>query len=131
MKRDWDLLRWILNEAESCKAGYPLVLTIGLYGSPHYALNIGKRDYEEVCEHMLYLGDQGLAEVRSFGRTQSGSAGVVIDRLTMTGHDFLEAARDNTRWNKAKKIINEKGSTITIGVLTQLLTALMKESIGL
>jgi hypothetical protein len=47
-----------------------------------------------------------------------GSAGVAIDRLTMAGHDFLEATRDETRWNKAMKTVSEKGGgAVTIGVL--------------
>lgn len=55
MKRDWDLVRWILDEAESRKGGYPLVLTISQYNSSHHKLNIGERDFDEVCEHMLLL----------------------------------------------------------------------------
>ncbi len=39
MKRDWDLLRWILNEAES--SGYPIVLGAnGLKSACLYLLSI-------------------------------------------------------------------------------------------
>jgi hypothetical protein len=132
MKRDWDILRWILSEVESCGGGHPVVLTIGIYNGAHYKLNIGDRNFAEVCEHILLLGDSNLAEVRELGRTMDGSAGVAIDRLTMAGHDFLEAARDETRWTKAMKTVREKGGgTITIGVLVQLLSTLMKQSLGL
>lgn len=132
MKRDLDLLRWILNEVESCGGGYPVVLTIGIFNGAHYPLKIGDRNFAEVCEHILLLGDSNLAEVRELGRTMDGSAGVAIDRLTMAGHDFLEAARDETRWNKAMKTVSEKGGgAITIGVLVQLLSTLMKQSLGL
>lgn len=132
MKRDWDLLRWILNEVESYGGGYPVVLTIGVYGGDHYPLDIGEHNFAEVCEHILLLGDANLAEVRNLGQTLEGPAGVAIDRLTMAGHDFLAAARDETRWNKAMKTVNEKGGgAITIGVLIQLLSALMKQSFGI
>jgi hypothetical protein len=132
MKRDWDLLRWILNEAESCGGGYPIALTNGAqYSSAHYKFDIGERNFEEVCEHILLLGDAGLAEVRDLGRTYDGSSGVVIDRLTMAGHDFLDAARDDSRWKKAMTTVNEKGGAVTIGVLTQILPALMKQSFRL
>ena len=61
-----------------------------------------------------------------------GSAGVAVDRLTMEGHDFLESARDESRWNKAMKTVSEKGGgAISIGVLVQLLSALMKQQLGL
>lgn len=113
------------------RAGYPIVLTYGIYGGDHYRLGIDERDFAEVCEHILLLRDFGLAEVRILGRTQSGLAGVAIDRLTMAGHDFLEAARDNVRWKEAMKIVNEKGGAITVGVLIQILSTLMKQSFGL
>jgi hypothetical protein len=132
MKRDWDLLRWILNQAESCGGGYPIVVTDGAqYSSQHYKLNIGERNFGEMCEHVLLLGDAGLAEVRDLGRTFDGPSGVVIDRLTMAGHDFLDSARDENRWKKAMTTVNEKGGAVTVGVLTQILSALVKQSFGL
>jgi hypothetical protein len=133
MKRDWGLLRWILNQAESCGGGYPIVVTNGAqYSSKHYQLDISGRNFEEVCEHILLLGDAGLAEVRELGRTSDGPSGVVIDRLTMAGHDFLDTARDENRWQKAMTTVNEKGGgAVTIGVLIQILSALMKQSFGL
>jgi hypothetical protein len=129
MKRDWNLLRWILNEAESCE-GYPIVLTNGAvtYEGDHYSLDIGERNFNEVREHILLLGDSGLAEVRNLSNLNSA---VALDRLTMAGHDFLDAARDENRWTEALKTANEKGGAITVGILIQILSALMKQSFGL
>jgi hypothetical protein len=132
MQRNWDLLRWIMNQAQSCKGGYPLVLTDGTaYGGRHYTLNIGELDFEEVYEHILLLRDSDLAEVQDFGSTFSGPAGAAIVRLTMTGHDFLEAAQDETLWQKAMTVVNEKGGAVTVGVLIQILSTLVKQSFGL
>lgn len=131
MKRNWDLIRWILDQAESCQGGHPIVLTIGIYNGAHIPLDIGELDFGEVCEHILLLGDAGLAEVRELGRTYEGSAGVAIDRLTMNGHDFLEAAKNDTIWNKAMNTVKEKGGSVTLGVLTQLLSTLAKQHFGL
>lgn len=131
MTRNWDLLRWILNQAESCKGGHPIVLSPALYAGSHYELDIGERDFGEVCEHILLLGDSGLAEVRELGRTHKGSIGVALDRLTMAGHDFLEASRNETIWQKAMNTVKEKGDSITLGVLIQLLSALTKQHFGL
>jgi Hypothetical protein (DUF2513) len=83
-----------------------------------------------VCEHVLLLGDSGLVEVRDLGRKFSEPVGVVIDRLTMAGHNFLEAANDETLWNKAMKTVSGKGGNVTVGVLTQLLSTLLKQSFG-
>lgn len=131
MKRNWELLRSILNQAESCQGGYPIVLSNGCYNGAHIPLNIGELDFGEVCEHILLLGDSNLAEVRELGRTLQGSAGVAIDRLTMAGHDFLEAAKNDTIWNKAMNTVKEKGGSVTLGVLTQILSALVKQDFGL
>jgi hypothetical protein len=133
MRRNLDLIRWILAQAESCKGGHPLVLTTGMYNGSHCKLDIGERDFGEVCEHMLLLGDgdAGLAEVRELGRTYESSAGVALDRLTMAGHDFLEAAKNDSIWKKAMNTVKEKGDSVTIGVFTQILSALMKQHFGL
>jgi hypothetical protein len=131
MKRNWELLRSILNQAESCKGGLPLVVTNMSYASAHIPLNIGEFDFGEVCEHILLLGDAGLAEVRELERISKGSAGVVIDRLTMAGHDFLEAAKNDTIWQKAMSTVKERGNSVSLGVLTQILSALMKQHFGL
>jgi Hypothetical protein (DUF2513) len=131
MKRDFDLLRWLLMKVESCEGGYPVVLTRGIYNSACHQLVIEEEKFAEVCEHVLLLGDANLAEVRELGRSFAGLEGVAIDRLTMNGHDFLDAARDENRWSKAMKIVNEKGGgAVTIGVLVQILSAIVKQSFG-
>jgi hypothetical protein len=51
--------------------------------------------------------------------------------LTWQGHDFLAAACDETRWKKAMAMVQDQGNSITVGVLIQLLSSLMKSSFGL
>jgi hypothetical protein len=36
-----------------------------------------------------------------------------------------------TLWKKAMKKVNEKGGNVTVGVLTQILSTLLKQSFGL
>jgi hypothetical protein len=84
-----------------------------------------------IYEHILLLGDAGLAEVRGLGLSQSGPAGAAIDRLTMQGHDFIAAAQNEKIWSKAMMDVNEKGGNVTVGVLTQILSAAFKELFGL
>lgn len=66
----------------------------------------------EVYEHILLLGDNQLAIVRDLGRNFSGPVGAAIDRLTAEGHEFLSAARDDTRWKKAMKIVKKKAGKL-------------------
>lgn len=132
MKRNWDLFRLILDTAERVEGGLPLIATNGAaYSSAHIALNLPGYDFGEVCEHMLLLGDAKLAKVRELGRTYEGTAGVAIDRLTMAGHDFLASARDNQRWEKAMAMVKDKGGAVTVGILSQILAALLKQSMGI
>jgi len=112
MKRDWELIRWILNEAHSCEDAYPLVLTQGIYNGIHYALKIDEHDFRKVCQHILFLGDENLAVVRVLGGTHLSEAGVVIDRITMLGHSFLEAAQDEHKWQQIAEAPKEKGGSI-------------------
>jgi hypothetical protein len=132
MQRSWDLLRKILDRAEKSDGGYPVVATNGaVYPGAHISLELPGHDFGEVCEHVLLLGDAGLAEVRDLGRMYKGPAGVAIDRLTMAGHDFLSSARDDQRWDKAMSIAKDKGGAVTVGVLSQILAALLKQSFGI
>ena len=55
----------------------------------------------------------------------------MLVNLTWEGHEFAEAARDETRWEKAMGIVTEKGGAITIDVLKNLLSSLMKAALGL
>ena len=131
MKRDWDLLREILYQAESCEAGRSLVLSRGTFHVQDCRLDAGGHSFEEVYEHVLLLKDSGFAEVRELPKLHAGPMGIAIDRLTMRGQDFLEAARDDTRWRKAMKTVSEKGGAVTVSVLTQILSALTNKSLGL
>lgn len=52
-------------------------------------------------------------------------------RLSWEGHEFLDAARDPSRWAKAIKKSKEAAGTLSFEVLKQLLAQLMRESVGL
>ena len=51
--------------------------------------------------------------------------------LTWQGHEFIEAARNDTFWKKAKKIVFSKSGALSIDVVKALLIAMAKESVGL
>lgn len=61
----------------------------------------------------------------------SGGIHASASHLTWLGHDFLDAARDQNRWNKAQEIVREKSGSITFDLLKQLLTSLMQQAIGI
>ncbi len=49
--------------------------------------------------------------------------------LTWDGHEFLELARNETRWNKAKDIMVNYVGGFVFDILKQLLITLAKEAI--
>lgn len=129
MKRDWELIRSILYKAESIENSYPMVFIKRnlSYGGKSNKLEIeDEREFARYYQNVLCIGDSDLAIVRDLGK----DVGVTLDRLTMAGHDFLDAARNEKIWKKAMKTVGEKGGAVTLGVLTQLLGALVKHEFG-
>ena len=52
-------------------------------------------------------------------------------RITWAGHEFLDAARNETIWNKAKDKIKKSGVEVTVSVLQELLKKLLKDAVGI
>lgn len=120
MKRDMDLARRILLEVERT-----------LYqGKPGFSLTIADTSKEELDYHIMLLQEAGLIEAT--GTTYlSRNVKWRIKRLTWQGHEFLDAARNENRWNQAKKTISERGGTLTFDVLKAVSTQLTRQAVGL
>lgn len=120
MKRDIDLVRAILMEVEQQKA---VDGQSGIHISNYSP---------DVINYHIYIMEQGGLLSGTALKTQAS----IIPRfvnvcLTWQGHEFLDAARDETRWRKARNMVQNQGNSVTIGVLIQLLSSLMKSSFGL
>lgn len=113
MKRDMDLARQILLEIEKLPHGYDVLFQPEIEG----------RSSAEVSYHIMLLTQAGYVE------GEEAPDGWHAKTLTWQGHEFLEAARDDSRWNKAKALVLEKGGAITFEILRQLLLDLMKTAI--
>ena len=116
MKRDMDLVRKILIELEKLP-----------YSSGFVDLPIEGYSPDEVSYHVMLLSETGLIEAIDLS-TLSGPHWAPI-RLTWSGHEFVEASRDENRWEKAKNIMKEKGSGFAFGVLQNLLVQLMTKAV--
>jgi hypothetical protein len=89
---------------------------------------------QELAYHAQLLIDAGLAEgTVHYGAYRGGRVPdkFHIERLTWAGHDFLDAARNDTHWKKAKSKIVETGSSWTFDVLKALLSHYAKASLGI
>jgi hypothetical protein len=54
-----------------------------------------------------------------------------LSHLTWAGHDFADAARDDSRWAKATAVVKERAGTVTFDVLKQVLANLIKVGLGI
>ncbi len=101
MKRNLDTVRKLLDLAEAQPAGEPLTTFRG--------------DFEntpvEVVEHIRLMIEAGLidGEARPDLNTPGGGL-FVISNLTWSGHDFLNAARNDTVWNATKRRLAKAGA---------------------
>ena len=108
-----------------------LALEEAPFGYAPDSLKIEGYTEEQIGYHAHLMIDAGLATGSDTTHMESSSPEAVLTSLTWAGHEFADAARDETRWKKAMGIVQEKGGSITISVLTQLLTTLMKGALGL
>ncbi|HWM89533.1 MAG TPA: DUF2513 domain-containing protein [Thermoanaerobaculia bacterium] len=114
MKRDMDLARRILFAVEEA----PL--------DGETDLNFDDFSQEEISYHVMLLSEAGLIEAQD----QSGYGGSdwQPERLTWAGHEFLDASRDQGRWEKAKKLVREKVGGLTFDALKAVLIRLATEA---
>jgi hypothetical protein len=114
MKRDMDLIREILLEVEKSPS---------LEGCH---VKILGRTSEELYYNAQQAQDAGLIEAKF----AHGSADFHVVRLTYEGHEFLDAARNDTRWAKAKDIVIKNTGTLTLGALKIALESLIRHALG-
>lgn len=116
MQRDMELVREILLAVEADKGPH------GMRGIQVDGYTTAEIDY-----NMALLKDVGFIEASDRG-TMIGSNRWDLIKLTWTGHDFLENARDSKRWKKAKDIASRVGS-LSLDALRGILATLVAESV--
>jgi hypothetical protein len=124
MKRDLELVRQILLTMEAEPTGT----------GPMYP-QIDGYDVNTVMHHIYIMGTGKLIDCAPEPPAREG----VIRRASANnimwdGYEFLNAARDQETWEQAKETVRGAGrdlSTVTIGVLQGVLTAIIARSMGL
>ncbi len=121
MKRDMDLARKILLKIEELPS----------YDKP---VNIEIEGYaeEDIQHHLELLHEAKLIEVPDDGTaTLWTKVNLTPTRLTWPGHEFLDVARNDTNWQKAKKFVTDKGGSLTFDVIKAVLAQLARQAVGL
>ena len=120
MKRDMNLVRKILQWAEQQEHGFT-------GGNPKFD-NIS----EEVIDHHIYLmNDAGLIDAVDSTNLSSTSPTALMSNISWRGHEFLDASRDETIWNKAKDTILKPAAGVAFDVLLEWLKIETKKKLGL
>ena len=119
MKRDMDLCRKILAEVETWETTCsPGTVEIDGYDAGQIGYNAWLLAEERLIDGLETTGD-GDAVHYYMPRC-----------LTYKGHDFLEHARDETRWKKAKETIGRLGGALTTQTLLTVLKQLLTRELG-
>ncbi len=120
MKRDLELIR-------------QLMLAIELKDTRFSAQSIEIDGYNssQINYHLQLLIEAKLAigEVRNY--LGSDQPTICIEKLSWEGCNFLDDARNESVWQKTMEIVKDKGGSVSVGVLTQLLTSVAKQVFGL
>lgn len=117
MKRNMDLARAILVALEeSPSVSNPVEFSIPDFSD------------DEVTYHVKLLHQAGLIEALDISGVNQ--AKWLPISLTWEGHEFLDAARDSTRWSQAKKIVLEKTGGLSFDMLQSILIKLMTDALS-
>lgn len=104
MRRNIDLIRLILLDLEK-----------------EIEVDLSPYSDDEVNYHKALLIEAGLLEgkLHYSSRTPKRDIpdSVIINRITWDGHEFLDKARSDTVWSKAKLLVKEKGLSLSIDVV--------------
>jgi hypothetical protein len=118
MKRDMELIRKMVLAIEDEPSGF----------APHF--NFDAFTSEHIGSHAHLMNQAGLATGSNVTHTGSIGPEAVLTALTWTGHEFAAAARNESIWKQAMKSLKDKGMTVTISVLVQLLSKLAAGALG-
>ena len=120
MKRDIDLVRHILLFIEQHE-----------HGTAPRDMAIDGYTEEQIGYHVHLMGQAGLLKVADVTSFSSTSPEAIPISMLWDGHDFLDAARSETIWNRAKQKLGSNLTSVPFAVLKALLVDYVKESIGL
>jgi len=120
MKRNMELVRLILLAMDKHEHGFaPPDFTIAGYD-------------QEVIGHHVWLMAQGDL-ITAVVTTAMGDPSPVAMPVTITwtGHDFLEAVRNDTVWSKVKTQLKDRGISLPFSLLQDLALKILAAHVGL
>jgi Hypothetical protein (DUF2513) len=117
MKRDMELIRALLLAIEALDSQIAFKATLKL------KVDSTRKD---MIDHLKLMIKAGFLDAKPI-ETQAGTSDIVIKGITNEGHNFLEDARNESIWKETMGLVQEKGGSVAIAVLTQLLSSVAKQ----
>ena len=114
MKMDMDLIREILMKIE-LEHKY----------SALYNIEIEGYDKTSIVYHCKLLYQANMIDQYESLPCEDDIYSFGVGALTWEGNDFLNKIRDNSIWNKTKKVIINKALPITVGSIKQIATSII------
>ena len=118
MRRDMNLVRKILLEAEN------------LPGEGGY-IDLPDSDDELLRYHLRIMRQAGLLDAAFAAHEGTAHETNYVNGLTWQGQEFLNAARDESRWKKGASLAGQAAGGIIYEVLRDYLMKEAKRNIGL
>lgn len=118
MRRNLDLIRTIALKLEESESSPLAWAEFEVEGAAE----------EHLSYHIMLMDEAGLL----VGQDLSSNDGLCwrAKRLTWAGHEFVEAARDKSIWQKALDNIGGAISGVSFDVLSQVLTQMTLKALG-
>ncbi len=113
-----DLIREILLQVEARPSAQSIDLV---------EVEVPGHEQEEISYHVKLLADAGYLEAHDLRSLGPDGFKYAPSALTNEGHDFLDAARNNTVWEKTKAKLMEIGGSAPLDVTRGILTTMLKE----
>lgn len=106
-------------------------------GNYHVEEEIDGHSEEEIIYHLKIMEENDLVDVElsEITNTRTGKEKEwligAVGGLTWKGHEFLDAAENDSAWQKAKDFVGEQGSNVPFSVIGELMKAYIKQEAGL
>jgi hypothetical protein len=119
MKRDLELIRQLMLAIE---------LRDTRFGAE--SIEIDGYDSSQINYHLELMIEAKLVDGIVINQTFNRFA-IIIEKLSWEGCNFLDDARNESVWQKTMEIVKDKGGSVSVGVLIQLLASVAKQLVGL
>lgn len=120
MERNWDTIREILTLVEKCTLPIDQI-RLSNFPSEHAG---------EISYHMTLLIEAGLVNGHVSQTIGPDPKDFIAQRLTWSGHEFLDAIRNESIWQKTKKKFVDEGILMTFDLVKSVAIGLVKTAIS-